>query len=96
MMSFEEKILSYLDGTLPEAEREEVLHAASVAPELRAMLDEHIRLGELVKAAQKPTSAPLPVQRDLAGEVPALAAMLPYLAGDVSRRRRRARARRRA
>ncbi len=86
MAPFEEKVLAYLDGSLPAAEREEVMRAVSISPDRRALLDAHLRMNDLFTIVQKPISAPLQLQRDLAKQVPVLAAKLPYLATDPRRR----------
>ncbi len=83
MANFEEKILGYLDGSLSEADREDVLAGISGeranTPE-RALFDAHLRLQELYSVVRTPVSAPLSVQRELASQVPLLAIKLPYLA----------------
>ena len=86
MATFEENILGYLDGSLDSDARNEILHALSVSPEKRALLDAHLRLTDLLTVVQKPISAPLSVQRELASKVPVLAAKLPYLAPPSERR----------
>jgi hypothetical protein len=87
MAPFEEKVLAYLDGSLSGADADEVMRAASISPDRRAVLDAHLRLNDLFKIVQKPISAPLWLQRDLASKVPVLAAKLPYLAAETPRRR---------
>src|SRR5437868_14914672 len=87
MAPFEEKILAYLDGSLSGADREEVMRAISISPDRRAVLDAHLRMNDLFKVVQKPLSAPLSLQRDLATKIPVLAAKLPYLAAESKRRR---------
>ncbi len=87
MAHFEEKILSYLDGSLPEADREEVLsRIASEHGAERALFDAHLRLQDLYSVVRKPVSAPLALQRDLASQIPVLAIKLPYLAAPTKRR----------
>lgn len=86
MATFEEKTLAYLDGSLPAEGREELLagmsgNSASAARH-RALFEEHIRMADLMTLAQKPISAPLSLQRELASKVPVLAMKLPYLASD--------------
>ncbi len=81
MANFEEKILAYLDGSLSEADRADVL--AKISGEHsseRALFEEHLRLQDLYSAVQKPVSAPLALQRELATRIPLLAVKLPYLA----------------
>ncbi len=91
MANFEEKILAYLDGSLPEADREDVLagisgeHAHSSE---RALFDAHLRLQDLYSVVRKPVSAPLALQRELATQIPVLAIKLPYLAAPSDRRNR--------
>ncbi len=90
MANFEEKILGYFDGSLSEAEREEVLAAISgehAQSHERALFDAHLRLQDLYSVARKPVSAPLSVQRDLAQQLPVLALKLPYLAAPDRRNR---------
>ena len=90
MAHYEEKILGYLDGTLGEADREALLaDIAAKDGEARALFDAHIKLEELYTLVQKPVSAPLSVQRELASKLPFLAVKLPYLA-PVDRRDRAA------
>jgi hypothetical protein len=90
MATFEEKILAYLDGSLPAEGREELLAGMSgggtEAARQRSLFAAHIRLADLMTAAQKTVHAPLAVQRELASKVPVLAAKLPYLASDAKRR----------
>jgi hypothetical protein len=71
--TFEEKILAYLDDSLPSEEREDVL--AQIADgDARAtqLFNAHVRLGSLYALAAKPVSAPLALQRELASKVPVL------------------------
>ena len=86
-MTFEEKILAYLDDSLPAEQREEVLHEAHSSREARALLDAHVRMGSLYALTARPVSAPLDIQRELAAKVPILAVKLPYLAMPEKRRR---------
>ena len=89
MANFEEKILAYLDGSLSEADRKDVLAGISGehASE-RALFDAHLRLQDLYSVVRKPVSAPLSVQRELAAQIPVLAIKLPYLAAPHRRRNR--------
>jgi hypothetical protein len=86
MATFEEKILAYLDGSLPAEGRDELIASMSGnsarAAEHRALFDQHIRMADLMTLAQTPVSAPLSIQRDLASKVPVLAMKLPYLASE--------------
>src|ERR1051325_1270854 len=86
MKHLEEKILAYLDGSLGESEREEVLREVSASPAGRRMLEEHLRVNSLLTQAAKPTSAPLAAQRDLAAKLPMMATYLPYLAPQPARK----------
>ena len=90
MASFEERILAYLDGTLDQKEREDFLHTLSTSPEKREVLESHLRLQRLLTVVQKPVSAPLDVQRSLAGSIPAIGRRLPYLVGAPSEQQRNA------
>jgi hypothetical protein len=90
MATFEEKILAYLDGSLPAKDRQEMLRAMSggdaTAAQHRALFNEHLRMADMMSLVQKPVSAPLALQRDLASKVPVLALKLPYLAAEPRRR----------
>jgi len=90
MATFEEKILAYLDGSLPAKDREEVLAGMSggdaTAAQHRAVFNEHLRMADMMTLVQKPISAPLALQRDLASKIPVLAVKLPYLAAEQKRR----------
>ncbi len=86
MATFEEKILAYLDGSLPSEDREDVLGAVHSSPEQRALFEAHLRLEEIYSLVAKPTPAPLALQRELASKVPVLAVKLPYLATERERR----------
>lgn len=89
MATLEEKILAYLDGSLPEADREDVLaEISSGTGSERQLFDAHLRLQELYSLVQKPVSAPLTLQRELASKIPVLAIKLPYLAAPPQRRDR--------
>lgn len=87
MKHLEEKILAYLDGSLGATEREDLLRTISESPEGRRMLEEHLRVSNLLTKAAKPVSAPLETQRALAGKIPMMATILPYLAAEQPARR---------
>jgi hypothetical protein len=72
-MTLEDKILAYLDGSLDEESSAELLHSLSVSPEKRAMLDEHLRLRNILALGQKPFSIPVAAERAVATRIPALA-----------------------
>src|SRR4051812_31562195 len=84
MATFEENILAYLDGSLADDQREELLRAVSASPQKRQILNAHIRLRDLLATTRRPASAPLMVQRELAEKLPFLAAKIPALAGGAS------------
>ncbi len=90
MANFEEKILAYLDDSLPAEEGEAMLQETHRSPEARALFEAHVRLGSLYALTAKPVSAPLEIQRELALKVPVLAMKLPYLAMPEKRRKRAA------
>ncbi len=69
-MSAEEKILAYLDGSLSENESAELLHQLSVSPEKRVVLEQHIKLAELTRLAQKPVEVPSELEAMLAKRLP--------------------------
>lgn len=91
MGTFEERILQFLDGEasaggpLDESAREALLREVAESPEKRRLFIAHLKLREVLSVGQKPDSAPLAVQRDLAQKLPVLALHLPYLAEDAKR-----------
>jgi hypothetical protein len=89
MANFEEKILAYLDGSLSEADRENVLDGISgehARSDERELFNAHLRLQNIYSVVRAPVSAPLSVQRELAAQIPVLAIKLPYLAAQEERR----------
>lgn len=72
-MTLEEKILAYLDGSLDEDSSADLLHSLSTSPEKRAMLEEHLRLRNMLALGQKPFAIPAAAERSLATRIPALA-----------------------
>lgn len=72
-MILEEKILAYLDGSLDEESSAELLHSLSTSPEKRAVLEEHLRLRNMLAMGQKPFAIPTSTERALAARIPALA-----------------------
>src|SRR5579883_61754 len=72
-MIVEDKILAYLDGSLGEQESEELLETLAVSPEKRALLEEHLRLKDILALGKKAYSVPLETERALAERLPALA-----------------------
>ncbi len=85
MMNLEDKIIAYLDGTLDETSRAELLHTLSVSPDKRKLLEEHIKLREIISLGHKPASVPLMTERKLADRIPILMQELPYLAEKSTR-----------
>ncbi len=83
-MIFEDKILAYLDGSLDEASRAELLHTLSVSPEKRAVLEEHLRLRELMSFGHKPLNVPVLAERALARRIAVLGEEMPHLVEDVT------------
>lgn len=71
-MIVEDKILEYLDGSLGESESAELLETLSVNPEKRALLEEHLRLKDLLTLGRKPFSVPIETERELARRIPIL------------------------
>lgn len=69
-MIMEDKILEYLEGSLGESERAELLETLSVSPEKRALLEEHLRLKDLFALGRKPFSVPVETERELARRIP--------------------------
>ncbi len=72
-MIVEDKILEYLDGSLSDRESAELLETLSVSPEKRALLEEHLRLKDLLTLGRKPYSVPTETERSLAERIPVLA-----------------------
>jgi hypothetical protein len=72
-MTSEEKILSYLDGSLTDNESAELLHSLSVSPEKRIVLEQHIQLRDIAASAQRPFAVPASVEEELAAKIPVIA-----------------------
>lgn len=85
--SMEEAILQYLDGTLPEKERAELLQQVAANPQHKALMDAHIKMRELFGEEKEPKPTPLYIQKSLAEKIPVLAQRLPYLVegGNIAR-----------
>ncbi len=71
-MMVEDKILEYLDGSLGAQESAELLETLSLSPEKRALLEEHLRLKDLLTLGRKPFSVPMETERSLARQIPIL------------------------
>ncbi len=69
-MTSEERILAYLDGNLTEAESAELLHQLSVSPENRIILEQHLKLNEMTRLAQKPFAVPEELEASLSKRLP--------------------------
>lgn len=80
MRNIEDQIIAYLDGTLDEHSRSELLHTLSTSPEKRRLLEEHIKLREMISLGHKPHNVPLHLEERLAARIPVLMQELPYLA----------------
>jgi hypothetical protein len=76
-MTVEDKILEYLDGSLGEHESAELLETLAVSPEKRELLEEHLRLKDILALGRKPYSVPLATERALAERLPILSR--PYI-----------------
>jgi anti-sigma factor RsiW len=85
MMNLEDKIMAYLDGTLDESARTALLRELSEDPTKRRVLEEHIKVREIISLGHKPRAVPLSTERKLAARVPVLMQELPYLAPQVAR-----------
>jgi len=79
MIKVEDAIIAYLDGTLDERSSEELLHLLSVSPEKRALMEEHLKMREMISLGQKPISVPLSLEQQLAERLPVLGREVPYL-----------------
>lgn len=73
-MTTEDRILDYLDGSLKENESAELMHQLSVSPENRVILEQHIKLSELTRVAQKPYDVPAALEMSMARRLPAVIA----------------------
>ncbi|HYM20143.1 MAG TPA: hypothetical protein VEW28_03960 [Candidatus Kapabacteria bacterium] len=73
-MTTEERILAYLDGSLSESESAELMHQLSVSPENRIILEQHIKLSEMTRVAQRPYEVPAMLESSLAERLPAILA----------------------
>ncbi|MBS1902844.1 MAG: hypothetical protein JSS75_03995 [Bacteroidetes bacterium] len=71
-MSTEDRILDYLDGSLNEHDSAELMHQLSVSPEKRVILEQHIKLSELTRVAQRPFDVPVELEETLAKRLPAV------------------------
>ena len=71
-MIVEDKILEYLDGSLGERESAELLETLAANPEKRALLEEHLRLKDLLTLGRKPFQVPLATEQALAERIPIL------------------------
>lgn len=69
-MTAEERILAYLDGSLTESESAELLHQLSVSPEKRVVLEQHLKLAELNRLAQKPFEVPAELEEKMRRRLP--------------------------
>jgi hypothetical protein len=69
-MTAEERILAYLDGSLSESESAELLHQLSVSPEKRVVLEQHLKLTELNRLAQKPFEVPAELEEKMRRRLP--------------------------
>jgi hypothetical protein len=93
MVTFEERLLEFLDGVrsngapLDDPSSEEFMREIAESPDKRRVFSEHLKLRDILAAGQKPSSAPLAVQRELAQKLPILALSLPYLAQERRRSR---------
>jgi hypothetical protein len=72
-MTLEENVLAYLDGSLGEEESAELLHTLSVSPEKRALLEEHLRMTNMLSLGRKPFAVPAAAERELIARLPFLA-----------------------
>lgn len=72
-MKYEENILKYLDGALTDSESAELLHALSVSPEKRVILEQHLQLKDMVTSAQKPFTVPAELEQAMGRRFPAVA-----------------------
>ena len=68
----EDRILEYLDGSLSDGESAELLETLSVSPEKRTLLEEHLRLKDLLALGRKPFTVPIETERSLAERIPIL------------------------
>lgn len=71
-MTTEERILAYLDGSLDEHQSAELMHQLSVSPENRVILEQHIKLSELTRVAQRPFEVPTALEETMAKRLPAV------------------------
>src|SRR5688572_16697485 len=71
-MKYEENILKYLDGSLSDSESAELLHALSVSPEKRVILEQHLQLKDMVTSAQKPFTVPAELEQAMSRKYPVI------------------------
>ena len=72
MMTTEENILAYLDGSLGADQSAELLHRLSASPDKRRLLDEHLRLKDLIALGKRPYAVSPELERSLAARLPAI------------------------
>lgn len=71
-MKYEENILRYLDGSLSDSESAELLHALSVSPEKRIILEQHLQLKDMMTSAQKPFTVPTELDQAMSRKYPVI------------------------
>jgi hypothetical protein len=71
-MILEDKILAYLDGSLSEAESSELLEQLSTSPEKRAVLEDHLRMRDVLALGRKPFEVPHATEQMLMAQLPAV------------------------
>jgi hypothetical protein len=79
--SAEDRIIQYMDGELTDSESAELLHSASVSPEIRQMLAEHEQLAQMSQRALIGTSIPPALEERVLAHVGELAAASNRTAG---------------
>jgi hypothetical protein len=71
-MTLDEKILSYLDGSLSDTDSAELMHSLSVSPEKRVVFEQFVQLQTLTASARHPFEVPQEIESALASKIPAL------------------------
>ncbi len=72
--SAEERIIQYMDGELNDSDSAELLHRASVSPEIRQLLADHEQLAQLSQRAMLGAAIPAALEERVLAQVGQLAA----------------------
>jgi hypothetical protein len=83
VMILEDKILAYLDGSLSESESSELLERLALSPEKRTILEEHLRMRDVLALGRKPFEVPQATEQMLVAQLPAITNIGTYAGSSV-------------